>query len=385
MNILFISFDADPPYMGGTATVINVLAKAFQQRGHFVALGYFENSEHPSLFFRNKIKLNVTNRAEIEVFLLQHKFDIIYNTLAMNTDFLFLKSFPIGKCKIISAYHNKPHLRFLPLEPLMNIYHSSKNPLYKLYTLAKIPLLPFWKYQSQKRERLKYAEMVENSDKVQLLSEKFYPAFLNILPHTPANKLVAIGNPIVFNGFYPVDKLEEKDKKVIVVCSVNYQKRANLMIKIWSEIEKDESFAEWSFDFIGGGDGFERIIKLSKKLGLKRIKFLGYQQPETFYKNASIFLMTSRYEGWPMVLMEAMQMGVIPVVFDSFESLSDIVDSGKNGLIVKNNDMGSFVDSLKKLMKRDELRLELAKNAINSSQNFTVEKVIEKYLNVFES
>jgi len=50
-------------------------------------------------------------------------------------------------------------------------------------------------------------------------------------------------------------------------------------------------------------------------------------------------MMTSRFEGWPMVLMEAMQMGVVPVVYNSFESLSDIVVDGENGYIIPNNDL----------------------------------------------
>ncbi|MBB3839604.1 glycosyltransferase involved in cell wall biosynthesis [Runella defluvii] len=384
LNILFISFDADPPHMGGTATVVNVLAKAFQAKGHFVALGYFEDSNHPSEFFQYKIKLNIENKKEIEVFIAQHKFDIVYNTQAMNTDFLFLRSLFVENCKIISAYHNKPRLRYLSLESLMNIYHSSKNPLYKIYTLAKIPLLPIWKYKLQKEERVKFAKMVEHSDRVQLLSKKFYPTFFEILPKTPVSKLIAIGNPVVFENFYPHDKLVEKEKKVIVVCSVNYQKRPELMIKIWSEIEKDENFMEWSFDFIGGGDSFDRIIRMSEKLNLKRIKFLGYQQPETFYNKASIFMMTSRYEGWPMVLMEAMQMGVVPIVFNSFESLDEIVVDKKTGYIISNNDLKGFVNRMKWLMKNENIRYLVAKNAIKSCENFRIEKIYYKYLYIFK-
>lgn len=54
MNILFISFDADPPYMGGVATVFNVLAQYFEQKGNNVYLGYIKDSQHPSVFFKKK-------------------------------------------------------------------------------------------------------------------------------------------------------------------------------------------------------------------------------------------------------------------------------------------------------------------------------------------
>jgi len=55
LNILFISYDADPPYMGGTSTVVNVLAKAFVSEGHFCALGYMDDSNHPSVFLKTKL------------------------------------------------------------------------------------------------------------------------------------------------------------------------------------------------------------------------------------------------------------------------------------------------------------------------------------------
>lgn len=61
MNILFISFDADPPHMGGTSTVVNILAKEFKQKGHNVYLGYYNDSPHPSTYFKKKVKLTASN------------------------------------------------------------------------------------------------------------------------------------------------------------------------------------------------------------------------------------------------------------------------------------------------------------------------------------
>ncbi len=384
MKILFISFDADPPYMGGTSTVVNVLAKYFKRIGHEIALGYFEDSEHPSVFFENKIKLVKENYDQAKLFILNFEPDIIYNTQAMSTDFSFLKSLPIHNSVLISAYHNKPLLRYYPIQSLINLYYDSNNILYKIYTLAKIPLLPFWKYKSQKNELKKFKIMVEESDKIQLLSQKFIPSFRNIIPYVKEEKIETIGNPIVFNSLLPINELPNKHKKVVVVCSTNYQKRASLMIKIWAQIEKDTHFSDWSFDFIGEGEEFNKIVKLTKNLKLKRINFLGYQNPELYYKQSSIFLMTSRFEGWPMVLMEAMQMGVVPIVFNSFESLPDIVTDKHNGLIIPNNDITQFVKQLKWLMINNDKRYLIAKNAINSCKKFSIENIAQKYLSMFE-
>lgn len=71
MNILIISFDADPPYMGGVATMTNLLAKGFIAKGHSCTLGYMRESEHPSNFFKQKIKLSESYKYS------GNKFDII--------------------------------------------------------------------------------------------------------------------------------------------------------------------------------------------------------------------------------------------------------------------------------------------------------------------
>ena len=68
--------------------------------------------------------------------------------------------------------------------------------------------------------------------------------------------------------------------------------------------------------------------------------------------------MTSGFEGWPMVLMEAMPMGVVPIAFNSFESLQDIISHKENGIIIPNNDMDKYVAGLKWLMTHPgELRI----------------------------
>ena len=155
------------------------------------------------------------------------------------------------------------------------------------------------------------------------------------------------------------------------------------MIKIWACIEKDARFNDWTFDFVGGGEGFSRILELSRKLNLQRINFVGYQQPLDYYYKGSIFMMTSRYEGWPMVLMEAMQMGVVPVVYNSFESLSDIVTDGFNGFVVQNNKQNIFVEKMKRLMLDDTLRQEMAVHAMESCKRYTIEKIVNRYESLF--
>lgn len=384
MNILIISFDADPPYMGGTATVANILAKNFISKGHFCALGYMENSEFPSIFFNNKIKLRKDNSEECRKFFQKHQFDIILDQVANITDFPFLLSMPLGKCKIISAYHSRPMYHFSMFENLLRIYGDSDNPIYQLYTLAKIPLLPYFWVRSRIKEYNIFKSINNSSDRILLLSKNFFQNWINLVPGTNSSKLVAIGNPLVFDKSLEIEEIQNKEKLVIFIYS-NPAKRANLLLQIWKKIEEDSRFDDWKIEFIGEGEGFKQIKQKSTKFKFKRFQFTGYKNTYPYYKRASMMLMTSKYEGWPMVLMEGQQMGVVPVSFNSFESITDIINDGENGIIIPNNDIEKFVSGMKELMLNNNQRNLMAANAIESSKRFNLDHVIDKYLNLFES
>lgn len=384
MNILIISFDADPPYMGGTATVANILAKNFISKGHFCALGYMENSEFPSVFFQEKVKLVKENYEECKTFFQKHQFDIILDQVANITDFNLLLSMTLGNCKIISAYHSRPMYHFSMLETLLRIYSDSDNTMYKLYTLAKIPLMPIFWVKSRIKEYQIFKSINKNSDRILLLSKNFFPNWINLVPGTDSSKLVAIGNPLVFDNSLKIDEIIKKEKLVIFIYS-NPAKRPHLLLEIWKKIEEDARFDDWKLEFIGEGEGFKQIQQRAKKYKFKRFLFTGYQNTYPYYKRASIMMMTSRYEGWPMVLMEGQQMGVVPVSYNSFESITDIINDGFNGIVVPNNDTIKFVSEMKELMSNELKRNKMAENAISSSNRFTVEHVIDNYLCLFEN
>ena len=161
--------------------------------------------------------------------------------------------------------------------------------------------------------------------------------------------------------------------------------RISLIIKAWSEIEKHEDAASWNLKIVGEGPNLDDYKRLAKKLELKRISFEGFQQPLSYHKKAKIFLMTSAFEGFGMTLVEAQQMGVVPIVMDSFLSLHDIVKDRENGLIVANEDLQGFVDAVLKLMKDDEKRIELAKKAMTTCRLFRPKNIVDRWERLFSN
>ena len=386
MNILFISFDADPPNMGGTATIVNIIAKYLTNKGHQVFLGYLSPSNTPSTFFKEKIYICKANKQKIKDFFTQHKIEIVYNVCGQDIDWEFYNEIREGTKEIV-AYHGRPHISSWAIESLWNMFLTSKDPIRKLHKLLWIICSPITNYFHRQEEKSKFINMYKFADKIMLLSMNYLPVYQKMLPHYQLSpqKFVAIPNPIVFNECFPIKDYELKEKRVLVVSNISHAKRVELMLKIWSKIEKDTRFNDWSFDFVGDSIVLNKYKLLSKKLGITRLTFYGKQNPLEYYRRASVFLMTSRTEGWPMVLMESMQMGVVPIVYNSFEALEEIIEDGKTGFIIDNNNEKQFIEKLKLLLIDKDLRKQMAGNAIHSCKRFTLDVIGEKYEKLFLS
>lgn len=110
----------------------------------------------------------------------------------------------------------------------------------------------------------------------------------------------------------------------------------------------------------------------------------GYKNPLPYYKHASIFVMTSAYEGWGMTLVEAQQNGVVPIAMDSYSSLHDIIQNNINGIIVGDNDMESFYRELVVIMKDSLRRNMMANEGLKSCERYKVSIIVDKWEKIFK-
>ena len=94
--------------------------------------------------------------------------------------------------------------------------------------------------------------------------------------------------------------------------------------------------------------------------------------------------MTSAYEGFGMSLIEAQQNGVALIVMDSYESLHEIVENGKNGIIVKDGDVAEFTQKLRLLMSDEKLIRRLTDEGLKTCQRFSVSKLVDKWERIYD-
>lgn len=230
------------------------------------------------------------------------------------------------------------------------------------------------KMKRRKKMLLKYCE------KYVLLSESFKQEIDKIMGTTKYDgreKMISIHNPIKVTD----EITNNKEKIVLFVGRLEPVKRVDMMLYVWSILEK--KYPEWRFVIVGDGSQKDVLIKNTKQLGLERVSFEGYTLPTNYYKKASLFWMTSSYEGFSMTLVEAMSYCCVPIAMDSYSSIHDIIDNNENGILVNNNDIEGFVNANRILMDDDRILKSMSLNAWNKSKTFDLENVINNWFKLF--
>jgi glycosyltransferase involved in cell wall biosynthesis len=242
-----------------------------------------------------------------------------------------------------------------------------------------------WKGIARRVLQSKYRVPYENCDKQVVLSKYYFPTYLYYAGVADSNKMTAIGNALRFNVFATEQDVCRKQKTVIVVARFDEDtKRLSYVLRAWQEIEKDNQYADWKLQLVGDGRDKAFYHYLVKKWNLQRVEFTGQQDPQEYYRSASLFLMTSTAEGWGMVLTEAQQMGVPVVAMDSFGALHDIIEDGYNGRIVPNNDLVAFQNAMMQIMADEAKRKEMALHAIESSKRYEIQHILLQWQKLFE-
>lgn len=163
---------------------------------------------------------------------------------------------------------------------------------------------------------------------------------------TDLSRCKVINNPLSWETVENVEILPRKKKQVLIVSRLyNPEKRLDRALKIWQILEQ-RGLTDWRLIIVGAGIHEDYLKGLSEKLALKNIMFAGRQNPVPYYRNAALFMMTSAVEGWGLTLTESMQTGVVPIAFDSYPALHDIITDGYDGCIIPDDDLDAYADCM---------------------------------------
>ena len=173
-------------------------------------------------------------------------------------------------------------------------------------------------------------------------------------------------------------------KRVIAVGRLDYQKSFDRLIQVWEKVHQQMPY--WRLDIFGQGEWKEMLQGMIDERGFQDTVRLNdpTRNIGKEYSESSMLVMSSHYEGFPMVMIEAMACGLPAVCFDFKCGPRDIIVEGENGLIVPDGDIEALAEAMVRLMKDDELRKRMGENARKVVEKYSEDRVMGLWVNLYE-
>lgn len=371
MNILFITPSEVQPLNGGIERITSSLAKILQEEYAY------------SCHFMNLV--SGCRKEQLEDEIKQQHIDII---IAQGADKRIANLLPTlreivdgleRKVSLLFVFHSNPGVELATMDygALWNRILRGIDRSASLKQLGWQLMHPFVEKRMIVHLKKKYRVPYDYADRIVLLSKRFIPEYQSFSGGDTSHFL-AIPNMLSFDS--RTKPAETKTKTVLLVSRMEErQKRIKLALKIWDKVQHNG----WQLKIVGAGEDLEYYKRLAKKWKVKDISFEGRQNPLPYYQEAPIFMMTSAFEGWGLTLTEAQQCGCVPIVFDTYASLPDIVTDGRNGFTVSEGDIDQYVARLTQLMNDEDMRKQMGENARVDCQRYTPKKVAERWHELF--
>ena len=252
---------------------------------------------------------------------------------------------------------------------------------------------PVYRFTNKlKRRYLKlYSSLLSDIDRFVSLCPQYSEQIQNIIFNAPLSdkpglreecawKFTDIANPLL-----PPEEptVCPKEKIVLFVGRFSHSdKRIDRLLRIWKQVEQKRS--DWRLILVGDGIERENLHRLARRLGLQRIEFAGYHQDVApFYRRASFICLTSSFEGFGMCLVEAQQYGCIPVAFDSYAAVHEIMQEGESGILVPPYDLKRYAEALLAAFDDQDLQERLRRNSYAAAKRYELAAIGEKWLQLF--
>ena len=178
-------------------------------------------------------------------------------------------------------------------------------------------------------------------------------------------------NFVQFEASCKTAQTGKRDNTIVFLARLAPEKRASVLIDCFEKIAPE---CDWRLEIYGAGEELEMLQKKADSSHCRgRIKFGGWiNQPRVVYERAGIFVLTSYYEGFGITLIEAMSLGTPCVSFDCPFGPREIIEHGRNGILVENGNVDELAKVLLDLIRDPNLREQLGNAGIDRSAKFNL-------------
>lgn len=396
MNVLFVTADYVSPLSGGISRVTYLLAEELRSRGMNCVSAYL-NAPDPlrskdEVFVNEFVLKDGTHDQQIRDIIETYNIDYIIvqgvNAL-MNRELILIHNAIQRQNRDVNVFfvfHQMPGYELCSVDAGYLLHKIFTKECIKSIKQLLIQIVGETnKRFARKRLYYKYHIPYANADKIILLSDAYIDDFNIFAEGNDNTKYASIPNMLTYSE-EECGALAPKTLEALIVARMDEPaKRIKRALQIWNSLPQAIFEKGWRLTIVGEGEDLSFYRNYVEKHRIKNVSFEGRQNPLTYYQRASIFIMTSAFEGWPMTLMEAMQNGCVPIVFDSFKAVYNIVENDHSGVVVSNNDTGAYCRELGRLMNDGNYRKKLAQNAVRDCQRFNKEHIVNQWMELFSS
>lgn len=286
---------------------------------------------------------------------------------------------PIKPDVIISVGQSEkylvPSLKLLCKPALVREFHYAKD--YRKYVSASL----IGRIKAWLTDLYDYGWKIRRYDAIAVLTHEDFNR--NWAKTKIRDKVHVIPNPLT--GGKGILLSDLSSKTVVTIGRVAYQKNHESLIRAWSKVTK--SHPDWKLCIYGAGDLYTNLKAQIMSMDLTENVYApgAVRNASELLAQSSIFALTSRYEGFPLVIPEASAAGVPTVSYKCPCGPSDIITDGVDGYLVEAGDEATMADRICRLIEDESLRKQMGEAALKSCERFTPQKVAGMWMNLFNS
>lgn len=346
---------------GGTERVGSIIANALADRGYDVTILSFWNDGEPFFHLNNNIQVEYLLNPKTEgklyrtfiypvlklhSFIVKNNIEVIVD---IDTVLACFTSYAIKgtKCKQISW----EHFNYWTMIKLNEKNRFRAKKLIKKYATKLVVLT-----EEDRKEHIK--------------EYKLDPEFVLTIP-----------NPCISDV---VTNYQFGNKIFLAVGRLSQEKNFGALLNAWSLIHHECS--EWKLIIVGKGELENDLKKQAENLKLRNVEFAGHSNDiAKYYRNASCFVLSSKYEGFPMVILEAQSFGVPVISFDCKTGPKELIHNNKTGFLVQEGNVEDLAKKMLEFTQNEKKAVEMSEEAQRDVQRYNLESITSKWCALIQS
>lgn len=387
MNILFYYGRAILPHDGGIASISLSLIEGLHNFGHAIfALGKQDLGKGEYLerqyFLPSKDTLSKENIDFVCQLLRRLSIDVVINQQPIDdvAEELWIQVKKQTGIRIISCMHNPVTLsaKNFALTKEFELENKGRRLIGKFlgFAIVRYILLKLYIFRNRKR----YQKIVDYSDNVIVLCDGMRDELIEMIGRED-NKIIIIPNFLKsIPDFVPYS---EKENMIVWCGQINFTvKRLDIMLQLWKVIQ--EEYLDWNLYVLGDGPDLERAKQMAANLGLERISFEGRVNPADYYCKAKFVAITSSYESFSLVTLEAMAYSALPLGFKTFPAAQLLLGDAYETLFVQAYNKEQVLDCMNLLSDKDSYE-RLQTYLYQRAQDFVIGTILNKWITLLNN